>query len=87
MSLQEAMATGCVPVAVDGFGCPELVMDGLNGFLFRPRDVDGLTECVIQAASNLSLGKRARGTIVERFTPQEGVRRYLELYRDLLSGA
>lgn len=87
MSLQEAMATGCVPVAVDGFGCPEVVMDGVNGFLFRPRDVEGLIECVLQAASNLSLGKRARETIVGRFSPEEGVRRYLELFRELHANA
>lgn len=83
MSLQEAMATGCVPVAVDGFGCPEVVMDGVNGFLFRPQDVEGLIEGVLQAASNLSLDKRAGETIVGRFCPEEGVRRYLELFREL----
>jgi len=83
MSLQEAMATGCVPVAVDGFGCPEVITDGVNGYLFRPRDVVGLTEKVLQAASNLYLGRMARETIVRRFSPDEGVRRYLDLYREL----
>ncbi len=86
MSLQEAMATGCVPVAVDGFGCPEVITDGVNGYLFRPQDVVGLTEKVLQAASNLRLGRKARETIVRCFSPDEGVRRYLDLYRELSPG-
>jgi glycosyltransferase involved in cell wall biosynthesis len=86
MSLQEAMATGCVPVAVDGFGCPEVITDGVNGYLFKPRDVEGLTEKVLQAASNLRLGRKARETIVRRFSQDEGVRRYLDLYRELSPG-
>jgi glycosyltransferase involved in cell wall biosynthesis len=86
ISLQEAMATGCVPVAVDGFGCPEVITDGVNGYLFKPRDVEGLTEKVLQAASNLRLGRKARETIVRRFSQDEGVRRYLDLYRELSPG-
>jgi len=83
MSLQEAMATGCVPVAVDGFGCPELITDGANGYLFRPGDVEGLAEKVIQAASNLRLGSSARETIVRHFGLEDGVRRHLDIYREL----
>ena len=86
MALQEAMATGCVPVAVDGFGCPEVITDRVNGYLFRPRDVEGLTEKVLRAASNLRLGQNARETIVKRFNPDEGVRRYLKLYREISPG-
>jgi glycosyltransferase involved in cell wall biosynthesis len=80
------MATGCVPVAVDGFGCPEIIADGVNGYLFRPRDVEGLTDKVLQATSNLRLGREARETIVRRFSLDEGVRRYLDLYRELSPG-
>jgi glycosyltransferase involved in cell wall biosynthesis len=80
------MATGCVPVAVDGFGCPEVITDGVNGYLFRPRDVGGLTEKVLQASSNLRLGRKARETIMRRFSPDEGVKRYLDLFRKLSPG-
>ncbi len=67
----------------DGFRCPEIITDGVNGYLFRPRDVEGLTEKVLLAASSLRLGRKARETIVRRFSPDEGVRRYLDLYREL----
>jgi glycosyltransferase involved in cell wall biosynthesis len=35
LSLQEAMATGCIPVAANGFGSDEIIVDGVNGFLVR----------------------------------------------------
>jgi glycosyltransferase involved in cell wall biosynthesis len=85
-ALQEAMATGCVPVAVNGFGCPEIVSEGENGFLFEPGDVGGLTEKILQAASNLDLGRRARETIEQRFDTDKNARRYVEIYHDILSG-
>lgn len=85
VSLQEAMATGCVPVAVNGFGCLELVSDGDNGFLFPPRDVEGMSEKIMRAASNLYLGKRARKTIEERFDSEKNADRYVELYHELIS--
>ena len=34
-SLQEAMSCGCTPVAENGVGCPEVVVDGYNGVLFE----------------------------------------------------
>ncbi|MCW3991463.1 MAG: glycosyltransferase family 4 protein [Candidatus Bathyarchaeota archaeon] len=84
-ALQEAMATGCVPVAVNGFGCPELVREGENGYIFEPRDVEGLAEKTLQAASNPGLGRRARETIREGFEIEKNVMKYVELYRELLS--
>jgi len=59
VALQEAMATGCVPVAVNGYGCPELVKDGENGYLFEPLDIEELAEKVLKTADSLELGRRA----------------------------
>jgi len=85
ISLQEAMATGCVPVAVNGFGCPELIKDGENGYLFEPMDVEGLAEKVLKAADSLELGRRARATILDRFDMNRNALRYAELYEELVS--
>ncbi len=85
ISLQEAMATGCVPVATNGFGCSELVRDGENGFLFKARDVGELSRKVLEAAENLKMGRLARRTIQERFDTNSAVGRYLELYEELAS--
>lgn len=83
VALQEAMATGCVPVAVNGYGCPELVKDGENGYLFEPLDIEELAEKVLKAADSLELGRRARATILERFDMNKNARRYVELYEEL----
>jgi glycosyltransferase involved in cell wall biosynthesis len=84
LSLQEAMASGCVPVAVNGFGCPELVMEGVNGYLFEPRNVEDLVEKILQAVSNLGMGVKARDTIVQRFDQEKNARKYVELYFDVV---
>jgi glycosyltransferase involved in cell wall biosynthesis len=84
ISLLEAMATACVPVASDGVGCRELVRDGENGYLFQPSDVNGLSEKILQALEDPSLGIRARETIQEDFDIRENVSRYISLYEGLL---
>lgn len=85
ISLQEAMATGCVPVAVNGFGCPELIEDGENGYLFEPMDVVGMADRILRAVSKPSLGVRARETIEKGFDIKKNVCRYLEIYEKVLS--
>ncbi len=84
ISLQESMATGCVPVVVNGFGCSELVKEGVNGFLFKPGDIAELADKVTLAASRLGLGKRARYTIEQNFDLDKNALKYLELYETLL---
>ncbi|MBS7619077.1 glycosyltransferase [Candidatus Bathyarchaeota archaeon] len=43
-SLQKTIVTGSVPVAVSGCGCPELIQNGWNGYLFKPRDFGDLAD-------------------------------------------
>jgi len=83
VSLQEAMATGCTPVAVDGFGCRELIDDGENGYLFEPGDVDRLVFKTIEALEGHSLGGRARERILDSFDIDVNVKRYVEIYSEL----
>ncbi|WP_332401344.1 glycosyltransferase family 4 protein [Vibrio metschnikovii] len=41
-STQEAMAVGRAIITSDGPGCRDTVLDGQNGYLVKPRDVDSL---------------------------------------------
>ncbi len=83
LSLQEAMATGCVPVAARGQGSGELIADSVNGCLHNPGDALDLAEKILEASRSLNLGAEARETIVEGFDAEAGADRYAELYREL----
>jgi len=65
-----------------------VVEDGLNGFLFPPGNEVELSEKLILVLSNsdlsIALGKRARKTILERFSMNTVAGLYRELYRRLI---
>jgi glycosyltransferase involved in cell wall biosynthesis len=82
LSLQEAMAAGCVPVAAEGHGSEELITDGRNGFLYSDGPTD-LAGRIIEASNAPSMGVRARETIVDGFDAEAGADRYAELYNRL----
>lgn len=47
-STQEAMAVGRAIITSDGPGCRDTVLDGQNGYLVKPRDVDSLVAAIRQ---------------------------------------
>ncbi|MBD3206707.1 glycosyltransferase [Candidatus Bathyarchaeota archaeon] len=83
-SLQEAMASGCTPVAVNHYGCDELVKHGENGYLFKPGNIPDLAECIQMAAEKPELGKKARKTILQNHDIEKNTLRYLEEYKKLM---
>jgi glycosyltransferase involved in cell wall biosynthesis len=83
ISLQESMSCGAVPVAVNGYGCNEIISDEVNGYLYESGNHEMLAQKISDAIENPSLGKQARTTIIKRFNSKKAVKRYLELYREL----
>ncbi|MEL6439213.1 MAG: glycosyltransferase family 1 protein [Cyanobacteria bacterium J06621_8] len=57
--LLEAMAAGCPVVAARSGGIPDIVTDGVNGYLFEPDDPDG----AITATKSLLEATQARETL------------------------
>ncbi len=60
--LLEAMAAGCPVVAANAGGIPDIVTNGVNGYLFEPSDRDGLlkaTQKLLQSP-NANLREQAR---------------------------
>lgn len=55
LALAEAMACGLVPITFDNDGARELVIEGKNGFLVVPRDVDSMTQRIRLLVDNESL--------------------------------
>jgi glycosyltransferase involved in cell wall biosynthesis len=50
--LLEAMAAGCPVVAANSGGIPDIVSNGVNGYLFEPNDPDGLLKATTKLLQN-----------------------------------
>lgn len=87
-SLIEANAIGRPIITSNSVGCKDTVVDGVNGFLIHPKDVDALTEKLDLLLSNKELrekmGKAARKYAEENFDIDIVIQRHLEIYNELL---
>jgi glycosyltransferase involved in cell wall biosynthesis len=88
LSLLEAMASGTPVIASRVGGVPEVVADGVTGYLVDPGDTAALRE---QLAALLGrprlarrLGDNARELVLERFTWDAVARRCLDSYNELV---
>ncbi len=81
----EAQAAGLPLVASRVGGIPEYVEDGKTSLLFPPEDERQLAECVrelhVSPARRAAMGQAARALVVENFSPEARLERYLALYR------
>jgi glycosyltransferase involved in cell wall biosynthesis len=89
LALVEAMASGTPVVASRVGGLPEVVTDGVTGYLVEPGDVAGLRERLEQLTGDgafaRGMGDAARDAVVERFTWDHCARRCLGAYRALIA--
>lgn len=71
--LLEAMALGKVVAASRAGGMPDLIKDGVNGFLFSPGDRPGavaaLDKAIGKGAGEPQVGANAKRTVLMNFTP------------------
>lgn len=85
--LLEAAACGRALVATDVPGCREIVIDGDNGLLVPPRDVEALAAAIgrLLDAPELraKMGKRGRELVETDFSVDKVVRQTLAVYREL----
>jgi glycosyltransferase involved in cell wall biosynthesis len=81
MAAIEAMACGTPVVALRSGALPEIIDHGVTGFVVdRPDEMAAAIDC----ARRLDRG-RIRAHVAERFDITETARRYVELYRSLLT--
>jgi N-acetyl-alpha-D-glucosaminyl L-malate synthase BshA len=83
----EAMACGLPPVATRVGGVPELITDGVNGYLEEKGDIQAQAARVIALLTDDALygrlSKAARQTALERFSTELVIPRYEDYYRQL----
>ncbi len=86
----EGMACGVPPVATRVGGVPELVTQGVDGFVEAVGDVAAQARRVVELLSDDALHGRmalkARETAHERFSTERIIPQYEQLYRDVLGG-
>ena len=83
----EAMALGKPVVGTVFGGTPEVVQDGVTGFIVDPRDTDRFTSSLVlllsDAAKAAAMGEAGQKRVTEAFSLSLQARRYLELFSTL----
>jgi len=87
--LLESMVSSVPIVATAVGGVPEVVQDGMSGYLIHSRDPDEVAERVVRLLSNddlrLKMGKNGRRIYENCFTVDRMAEQYMELYESRLS--
>jgi len=88
ITVPEAMSYGKVVVASTGTGSSMLIEDGVNGFTFKPRDVEALAARIDDLHLNfkdyVDVGKKARETVWS-ITWDKVKGQYRKLYEEIIS--
>jgi glycosyltransferase involved in cell wall biosynthesis len=83
-TLLEAMAWSRPVVATAVNGCPEVVVDGVTGYLVSPGEVAGWARCVVALLDDpdaaATMGQQGKRRVEERFSLRDMVARTEELY-------
>jgi glycosyltransferase involved in cell wall biosynthesis len=84
------MSSGLPVVATNVGGIPEIVEDGVNGFLVQSKNPEAIAERILDLnadpALRRRLGEAARKTILERYTAEKVVGQYLKIYERVTNG-
>lgn len=87
-ALLEAMACERAVIASEAGGIPDALRHGQNGLLLPPGQVEPLAEAILELLAlperRRELGRAARQTILNDFTPAAELARNLAIYRSLL---
>ena len=91
VSVIEALAAERPAVATRVGGVPDVIRDGVDGYLVDPGDIDELAERLARLARNplerAKMGAAGRARVLERYTVARLVEDTDELYRSLLAGS
>jgi glycosyltransferase involved in cell wall biosynthesis len=90
-SIVEYMACGLPVVCTDSGGNPELVEDGVTGFLVPPKDVGAVVSALRALGDDPELarqmGREGRRRMQQRFAVSTMVAGFTEIYTGLLAGS
>ena len=86
LALLEALAMGKPCIVSDVDGIPEIITNGVNGHLVKPKDVEGLTQVMNEVINNpeflQQFAKSGVNTITENFLAQNMAKAIADIYFD-----
>lgn len=86
MNVLEAKALGKAVIASNIGGIPELIRDGVDGYLFSPGDISDLVSKVDEIESKfLDFGRKARLDVEERFSQDTHYKKLMNIYNDVIA--
>jgi glycosyltransferase involved in cell wall biosynthesis len=79
------MASGVPVVTVNSGGVSEYMLDGINGYLVQPDDVEGLANCLekVLSSDNTELIQRALQD-ANQYSDKQGCQNLNDYYQQLL---
>lgn len=87
-TLKEAMAMGLPVISTEHGGIPELVQDGISGYLVPERDADAIAQKIIHLIENPELwpemGARGRAKVEQKYDINTLNAELFELYQSIL---
>ena len=87
----EANATGTPVIAYNRGSMSELIKDGVNGFLVKPGDIEGMVRAVkkiyaMPEKEYQAMRQACRKHVEENFTVEKMVDGYERVYRKVMAG-
>lgn len=88
-AVMEALAMRRPVVASDVGGIPEIIEDGVNGFLLKPGDIKGFIEKILYLKEKPNevrrMGSLGRKHVLEKFSKDRVIPQILKIYKRLLT--
>jgi alpha-maltose-1-phosphate synthase len=82
--MAQAMACGCPVIASENSGGPDLISDGIDGFVVPIRSADSIANYLEQMAGDWPLAQRMREAALRKVLSFGGWGEYGQQYSDLL---
>jgi glycosyltransferase involved in cell wall biosynthesis len=86
--LLESLACGTPVIATPVGGTPEIIQDGINGYLTEDVSVEALKKAIILFSQTSSIFnmERIRASAIDMFSSKKQALKYIEIYRKHISG-
>ena len=80
----EAMACGLAIVGTNIGGIPQIIENGKNGFLCKPKNPEDLAKKILKALTNLKkFGKESRKIVVKEYSWKKRTNELINIYKKL----